>query len=204
MCINTTGTISPYSPLKTNQDVLAKILAGQVEEYCNACVCENGTALCTNLWCGLTNCFRPETNGKNGSKSSGSCPQHEVCVPSLNENCLKEPCSLRGDCRILEPSHRVAPPRFPSLSNCWPNQAVLNENCARLTILMDRSRLNPGSSVEGLCSVLRFLLASRLITEPTIDSTNPSDQHENGMIIIICDLKAGTNDSIEVTVVSYK
>ncbi|KAI9585064.1 hypothetical protein GQX74_006959 [Glossina fuscipes] len=191
-CLNATLTISPYSPLNNSQDILTQILIGHTDEYCNACLCENGTSRCSNLWCGLANCFESEGS----PKSPGSCKQHEVCVPSLNENCLKGPCLLRGDCRALEPSHRVAPPRLPAQSDCWPNQATLKDNCARLTILLDRPRLNSGASVEGLCSVLRFLLASRLIALSKSDN--------EGMLIVICDLKAGTNDTIEVTVSSTK
>lgn len=190
--MNTTMTTSPYSPLNNSQDILTQVLNGHTDEFCNACICENGTSRCTNLWCGLPNCFGSERQ----NKSNGRCKSHEVCVPTLNENCLKAPCPLRGDCRTLEPSHRVAPPRLPTKPDCWPNQATLNDNCARLTILLDRTRLGVASSVEGLCSVLRFLLASRLIKQPK------QFEGDEGLIIVICDLKAGTNDSIEVTVVS--
>ena len=172
---------------------MAQLLTGQTNEYCNVCICENGTSRCTNLWCGLPNCFKTSGNSKS-SNFSGVCKQHEVCVPTLSENCLNGPCPLRGDCRSLEPSHRVAPPRLPAKPDCWPNQASLNDNCARLTILLDRQRVGIGSSVEGLCSVLRFLLASRMITIPKAEN--------EGMLIVICDLKTGTNDTIEVTVVS--
>ncbi|XP_065372234.1 protein serrate [Calliphora vicina] len=192
-CLNLTNSNSPYSPLNKTQDVLAQLLTGQTNEYCNACNCENGTSRCTNLWCGLPNCFKTDASSKS-SNFSGVCKQHEVCVPTLSENCLNGPCSLRGDCRSLEPSHRVAPPRLPAKADCWPNQANLNDNCARLTILLDRQRVGTGSSVEGLCSVLRFLLASRLIKLPKGDN--------EGMLIVICDLKTGTNDTIEVTVSS--
>uniref|UniRef100_A0A1I8NLN3 Delta-like protein n=1 Tax=Stomoxys calcitrans TaxID=35570 RepID=A0A1I8NLN3_STOCA len=192
-CINITTTISPYSPLNKSQDILGQLLTGQTSEYCNACLCENGTSRCTNLWCGLPNCFRTDTASKS-SNFSGVCKQHEVCVPMLTENCLNGPCTLRGDCRALEPSHRVEPPRLPAKPDCWPNQANLNDNCARLTILLDRQRVGVGSSVEGLCSVLRFLLASRLVKLPK--------GANEGMLIIICDIKTGTNDTIEVTVSS--
>ena len=162
-------------------------------DYCNACVCENGTARCTQLWCGLPNCFKVDASSKS-SNLSGVCKQHEVCVPALSETCLSPPCNVRGDCRALEPSRRVAPPKLPAPSSCWPNQAVLNENCARLSILLDLQRVGEGASVEGLCSVLRFLLAARLVKTPQSAS--------EGMLIIICDLKMGTNDTIEVTVSS--
>ncbi|XP_073818444.1 protein serrate isoform X2 [Musca autumnalis] len=194
-CINSSSaTSSPYSSLNKSQDILSQLLTGQTSDYCNACICENGTSRCTNLWCGLENCFRTNATSKS-SNFSGLCKQHEVCVPTLAENCLNGQCAFRGDCRAIEPSHRVEPPRLPAKPDCWPNQAVLNDNCARLSILLDRQRLGPGSSVEGLCSVLRFLLASRMVKLPKGDK-------EEGMLIVICDIKTGTNDTIEVTVSS--
>lgn len=186
--------MSPYNALNKSQDILSQLLTGQTNEYCNACLCENGTSRCTKMWCGLPNCFRTDATSKNSNLSGGACKQHEVCVPTLAENCLNPPCALRGDCRALEPSHRVEPPRLPANPDCWPNQANLNDNCARLTILLDRQRVGAGSSVEGLCSVLRFLLASRLVKLPKGEN--------EGMLIIICDIKTGSNDTVEVTVVS--
>lgn len=193
-CINSTNTLSPYHALNQTQgDWLELALAGSTDEYCNACICENGTSRCTNLWCGLPNCFKVAAATKS-SNLSGVCKQHEVCVPTVNEACLSPPCAVRGDCRALEPSRRVAPPRLPAKPECWPNQAILNENCARLTILLDLQQVGEGSSVEGLCSVIRFLLASKLVKSQR--------DNNDAMLIIICDLKMGTNDTIEMTVVS--
>ncbi|CAD6995086.1 unnamed protein product [Ceratitis capitata] len=195
-CINSTNTLSPYHALNQSQgDWLELALSGNTDEYCNACICENGTSRCTNLWCGLPNCFKVDATRKS-SNLSGVCKQHEVCVPTVTEACLSPPCAVRGDCRTIEPSRRVAPPRLPANADCWPNQAVLNENCARLTILLDLQQVVQGSSVEGLCSVLRFLLASKLVKLP--------HNNNDAMLIIICDLKMGTNDTIEVTVSSTK
>lgn len=191
--MNANNTLSPYHALNQSQNWLELETSGRSDEYCNACICENGTSRCTNLWCGLPNCFKMDATSKT-SNLSGVCKAHEVCVPTLSEACLSPPCTVRGDCRALEPSRRVAPPRLPAKQDCWPNQAHLNENCARLTILLDLQRVGEGSSVEGLCSVIRFLLGSRLIKLPKGDN--------EGMLIIICDLKTSTNDTIEVTVVN--
>ncbi|XP_049304879.1 protein serrate [Bactrocera dorsalis] len=193
-CVNSTNTLSPYHALNQSQgDWLELALSGSTDEYCNACICENGTSRCTNLWCGLPNCFKVDAATKS-SNLSGVCKQHEVCVPTVNEACLSPPCAVRGDCRALEPSRRVAPPRLPAKPECWPNQAILNENCARFTILLDLQQVGEGSSVEGLCSVIRFLLASKLVKSPP--------DNNDAMLIIICDLKMGTNDTIEMTVSS--
>ncbi|XP_037945488.1 protein serrate [Teleopsis dalmanni] len=194
-CLNAHNTSSPYHALNQTQDWLDIALSGRSDEYCNACICANGTSHCTNLWCGLPNCFKVDATTKS-SNLSGVCKQHEVCVPTISEACLSPPCTVRGDCRALEPSRRVAPPRLPAPQDCWPNQATLNENCARLSILLDLQRVTKGTTVESLCTIIRFLLASDMVKLPK--------NNEDGMLIIICDLKSATNDTIEVTVSSSK
>ncbi|XP_064548318.1 protein serrate [Drosophila montana] len=202
-CLNASNTISPYAALNQSQNWLDIALTGRSDEdeHCNACVCENATSRCTNLWCGLANCFKLDPLSKS-SNLSGVCKQHEVCVPALGETCLSQPCSVRGDCRALEPSRRVAPPRLPAKASCWPNQALVNENCARLTILLDLERVGKGATVEGLCSLVRVLLAARLIKQPLTPQASPAQ--EEGMLMVLCDLKTGTNDTIELTVSSSK
>ncbi|KAH8267892.1 hypothetical protein KR026_010302 [Drosophila bipectinata] len=199
-CLNVTNMISPYAALNESQNWLDIALTGRSEDddHCNACICENGTSKCTNLWCGLPNCYKLDPLSKS-SNLSGVCKQHEVCVPALSESCLSPPCNVRGDCRALEPSRRVAPPNLPAKASCWPNQAAVNENCARLTILLDLERVGRGASVEGLCSLVRVLLAAQLVKQPAF----PTGQ-EAGQLMVLCDLKAGTNDTVELTVSSSK
>lgn len=153
---------------------------------CNSCVCVNGKSKCSNIWCGLANCLR--------TNSTSICQPHEVCVPALQESCLTPPCPPRGDCRALEPSRRVAPPKLPAKINCWPNQAELSEQCARITILLERNRITSGTSVEEVCLNLRILLGIRLV--------KTSQAFYFPLLIILCDIKSGSNDTIEVTVVS--
>ncbi|XP_034662158.1 protein serrate isoform X2 [Drosophila subobscura] len=200
-CLNASNTISPYAALNQSQNWLDTALSGRSEddEHCNACVCENGTSRCTNLWCGLPNCYKLDPLSKS-SNLSGVCKLHEVCVPALSETCLSPPCNMRGDCRALEPSRRVAPPSLPAKASCWPNQALVNENCARLTILLDLERVGRGASVEGLCSLVRVLLAAQLVK---LEAPNAPSQ-EQGLLMVLCDLKSGSNDTIELTVSSSK
>ncbi|BFF92609.1 protein serrate [Drosophila madeirensis] len=200
-CLNASNTISPYAALNQSQNWLDTALSGRSEddEHCNACVCENGTSRCTNLWCGLPNCYKLDPLSKS-SNLSGVCKLHEVCVPALSETCLSPPCNMRGDCRALEPSRRVAPPSLPAKASCWPNQALVNENCARLTILLDLERVGRGASVEGLCSLVRVLLAAQLVK---LEAPSAPSQ-EQGLLMVLCDLKSGSNDTIELTVSSSK
>ncbi|KAH8232576.1 hypothetical protein KR032_009812 [Drosophila birchii] len=206
-CLNVSNTISPYTALNQSQNWLDIALIGRRDddEHCNACVCENGTSRCTNLWCGLPNCYKLDPLSKSSNLSGGGggvCKQHEVCVPALSETCLSPPCNLRGDCRALEPSRRVAPPSLPAKASCWPNQAVVNENCARLTILLALERVGRGASVEGLCSLVRVLLAAQLVKEPP--ASTGGQEGQKGMLMVLCDLKTGTNDTVELTVSSSR
>lgn len=181
VCLNTTS-LSPYNAItiETQEDQLD-------ETNCNSCICVSGKAKCSNIWCGLKNCLR--------SNVSSGCDSHDVCVPlTLQESCLSPPCTPRGDCRSLEPSRRVAPPKLPAPIECWPNQATLDENCARITILLESRFIQSGTSVEGICLSLRTLLGTRLV-KITSDNQPP-------LLVLLCDLKTGTNDTIEVTIVS--
>ncbi|XP_055679590.1 protein serrate [Lutzomyia longipalpis] len=192
VCYNS-STLSPYNPL-----IISPIADGSVngtrdavdETKCNSCTCVNGKPKCTNIWCGLPNCSRSTK-----ANASMSCSTHEVCVPALVETCLAPPCDARGDCRALEPSRRVAPPKLPTSTDCWPNQAILGEQCSRITILMDPKLIPRGTTVEGVCLRLRRHLADRLIKTPHLEATT-------AFIVVLCDIKTGSNDTIEVTLSS--
>lgn len=149
---------------------------------CNSCVLgDRNETQCSNLWCGLPNCI------------GSDCNYNEVCVPALKETCLSPPCSKRGDCRLREQSLRTAPPKYPASSKCWPNQAILSENCSRINIILDMLKIPKGLSTESYCHNLRTLLGGRMVEQKLFSHST---------IILICDIKSGTNDTIEVTVVS--
>ena len=151
-------------------------LASSWDDDCNVCECRNGKSQCSNVWCGAGNCL-------NGS----SCLAHEVCVPSPGESCLVAPCAPWGECRPVESGRRVGPPALPAPPSCWPGQANPGADCARLSILLRRDALSSGTSVELICRKLRRLLA---------DPRRPQS------VVLLCDLKPGDNDTVEVTIFS--
>ncbi|XP_017780565.1 PREDICTED: protein jagged-1b isoform X2 [Nicrophorus vespilloides] len=149
------------------------------QHECNTCICANGAVSCTKVWCGLGNCRNaPNT----------LCNMNQVCVPLSTESCLTPPCSPYGECRDLESGRRVKPPTVPAPSSCWPNQAVLSNTCARLTLFLDRPKLPDGLTVEGLCGDLRRVLAAKVASNDW--------QTE---LVLLCDLKSEYNDTVEVT-----
>lgn len=157
------------------------------QHECNTCMCTNGLVKCSKVWCGLGNCI----NTALPSTVNAMCNVNQVCVPSPAESCLTPPCLPYGECRDLESGRRVKPPSLPSPSTCWPNQAVLSNSCARLTLLLDRAKLPHGVTVEGLCGNLRRLLANHEVAN---DLQNT--------LVLLCDLKIDFNDTVEVTLVS--
>jgi jagged-1 len=154
-------------------------------EDCNTCTCVNGHVRCTNVWCGPRNC----------RESPELCLGHQVCVPAPIENCLAPGCAPWGECRSLGPGYGSSLPQqlpgVPAPTDCWPNQAVLSAHCARLNLLLDRSKLKPGTSVEAVCGHLREIAA----THQTITGNT-------NLLVILCEMKTGFNNIIEVTVVS--
>lgn len=108
-------------------------------------------------------------------------------MPAPGESCLVGPCPAWGECRPIKTGRRVGPPSLPAPPSCWPGQASPGSNCAKLSILLRKESLSPGTSVELLCRRLRRLIADprRLVS-----------------VVLLCDLKPGDNDTIEVTIFS--
>lgn len=173
-CICPPGRTGPRCEIRTAGG--PGCTAATWEDECNVCECRNGKNQCSNVWCGPGNCL-------NGT----SCLAHEVCVPSPGESCLAPSCPAWGECRPIETGRRVGPPALPAPPSCWPGQTTLGPTCSRLTILLRRDTLASGTSVELLCRRLRKLLA---------DPRRPQS------VVLLCDLKPGDNDTIEVTIFS--
>ncbi|XP_014252915.1 protein jagged-1b isoform X2 [Cimex lectularius] len=145
------------------------------QENCNQCHCIDNIVTCTQVWCGLNNCLQ-QTN---------ACGHNQVCVPWGREGCLSTGCEGWGECRELISGKLVGPPQVPSPETCWPNQAVLSNSCALLYLTFMTHSLRPGISTETVCKELRSLLAT---THAALHS-----------IIVLCEIKTGSNDTVEVT-----
>lgn len=61
--------------------------------------------------------------------------------------------------------------------------------------MLEPKKVPQGISVEGVCFGLRTLLGGRLIQ-------NVNMKIASAFIVLLCDNKSGTNDTIEVTLVS--
>lgn len=114
-----------------------------------------------------------------------------MCVPGPPLWCLVPPCEPWGECRELsEAGQQVAPRANPGSPTCVPNHATLNNGCARLTLVLNRTGLPVGARVQTVCQGLRAAWADR-----HAHTSTPAP-------VILCGLLLGTNDTIEVTLVS--
>lgn len=114
-----------------------------------------------------------------------------MCIRAPKETCLTGGCGPWGDCRELLSGTVLGPPLVPAPESCWPNKAVLSNTCVRLSLLLERVRLPTGVSTEGLCGELRALLAA-----------HQASSRGAASLVVLCDLRTGTNDTLEVTMVS--
>lgn len=159
------------------------------QQACNSCACTAGLATCTQVWCGTGNCLAMSLR----APDAVVCTPEQVCVPSPREACLSPVCPPWGECRGFEAPRRVGPPPVPAPASCWPNQAELSNSCARLTLLLQPARLTTAVSTESLCGDLRRLTASL-----------QSLARRQDPLVVLCDLKLGYRDTLEVTMVSQK
>ncbi|RZF46822.1 hypothetical protein LSTR_LSTR008054 [Laodelphax striatellus] len=155
---------------------------------CNTCSCYEGEVRCTKIWCGLGNCLGQVT-------ATAICQDNQVCVPMGREWCITGGCVPWGECRTILSGKLVGPPQLPAPSTCWPNQIVLSNACARLTLFLDRNKLllRTGISVESFCADMRLMLAA-----------HHAANHIQNHIVLLCDLKTGANDTIEVAISDSK
>ncbi|XP_073466045.1 protein jagged-2 isoform X2 [Aquarana catesbeiana] len=142
------------------------------DEECNVCHCLDGLIECTKTWCGRKPCLL-ETLHKN------QCPQDQECEPKFSSaKCFQPPCKEWGECS--------APDR-PNIVKCLPNTGYLDNNCARITLIFSNEKIPQGTTVENICSEIRYLPSIRTVSK---------DQQ----LILLCDFSYSTEKAIEVAV----
>ncbi|XP_064600471.1 protein jagged-1-like isoform X2 [Liolophura sinensis] len=148
---------------------------------CNSCSCSNGQVTCSKVWCGPKNClYHP-----NQTEPVFSCGEQETCVIQTEQTCFTPPCLPWGQCR---PMNRVTDPTPAGVqTTCIPNSAKLSNNCAKITLIFDKSKMPAGVTVETVCRSLRQL--------PDIQRLA-----RDRALIILCDVQDGHVNSLEVTV----
>ncbi|XP_078724509.1 protein jagged-1-like [Lampetra fluviatilis] len=114
------------------------------DDECNACECSGGLINCTRVWCGDRPC---------SLRGGARCGSHQTCRPVGPRGCLAPPCADWGECW---------PPREPPRDACLPSDPPHSDaRCSRITLYFNPAHMQPGLTVEQVCSELRFSPALR-------------------------------------------
>ncbi|XP_043093030.1 protein jagged-2b isoform X1 [Puntigrus tetrazona] len=146
------------------------------EEECNTCQCVNGKVECTKVVCGRRPCLLPGTP----LRELHSCPGGRECLEHNFLTCLSPPCHQWGFCS--------SPDAVPTIqTKCEPNSVYLDKSCARITLIFNRDKLPQGTTVENVCSELRYMPSTRSLAK---DHT----------LLVLCDLSYKNQDAVEVAI----
>ncbi|XP_068195689.1 protein jagged-2-like isoform X2 [Antennarius striatus] len=148
------------------------------EEECNGCRCVDGRVHCSKVRCGRRPCLLPEAPPPPPDAAAPSCPGGQECLRHQFLRCFSPPCHHWGVCSTLDPP-------TPPHTQCEPNSSYLDDGCARITLIFQRDKVPQGTTVENICSELRFLPVSQSLAEERA-------------LLILCDLSYSNNDAVEV------
>uniref|UniRef100_A0A7N9AUA4 Delta-like protein n=1 Tax=Mastacembelus armatus TaxID=205130 RepID=A0A7N9AUA4_9TELE len=146
------------------------------EEECNSCHCINGKVDCTKVLCGR----RPCLLSASGQRQQ-SCPAGQECLEHSYFTCFSPPCHQWGVCSMAGPSSPQP------TTNCQPNSEHLDNSCGRITLVFNRDKVPPGTTVENICFELRYLP----------DTRNLAKDHG---LLLLCDLSRSNQDAVEVAI----
>lgn len=145
------------------------------EEECNSCHCLDGKVDCTKVLCGRRPC-RLESSGRDQS-----CPAGQECLEHSYFTCFSPPCRQWGVCSM------VGPPPPHVTTKCQPNSGHLDNSCGRITLVFNRDKVPPGTTVENICFELRYLPDTRHLAR----------EHA---LLLLCDLSHSNQDAVEVAI----
>ncbi|XP_018087788.1 protein jagged-2 isoform X2 [Xenopus laevis] len=145
---------------------------GKWVEECNSCHCLDGFVDCTKTWCGPKPCL-PEQ-----SQDKSQCPIGQDCEARVTPfKCFQPPCGEWGECN--------AP--LPAAVKCLPHSDYLDNNCAKITLIFNSDKVPPGTTVESVCSEIRYL--------PSIRTVSKERQ-----LVVLCDVSNSMEKAIEVAI----
>ncbi|KAL8168862.1 UNVERIFIED_CONTAM: Protein jagged-2 [Gekko kuhli] len=93
--------------------------------------------------------------------------------------CFQPPCADWGECSESEP--------LPANVKCHPSSGYLDNSCARITLIFNRDKVPQGTTVENICSEIRYLPATRSVS---------SDR----MLLLLCDPSYSIENAVEVAI----
>uniref|UniRef100_A0A3Q3KFA0 Delta-like protein n=1 Tax=Mastacembelus armatus TaxID=205130 RepID=A0A3Q3KFA0_9TELE len=148
------------------------------EEECNSCQCVNGNVRCSKVRCGRRPCLLPKA-APPPDTTPPPCPGGHECVEHQFLTCFSPPCHHWGVCATPDPP-------TPVQTQCEPNSGYLDNNCARITLIFKKDKVPQGTTVENICSELRYLPVTQTLAE-------------DRALLILCDLSYSNRDAVEVS-----
>ncbi|XP_020772965.2 protein jagged-2-like [Boleophthalmus pectinirostris] len=145
-------------------------------EECNSCQCTDGHVRCSKVYCGQRPCLLSSSSSP-GSDSAPLCPAGAKCTPQPRLSCFSESCDLWGVCS--------APYAPAPQTQCQPNSEHVDPNCARISLIFNRSKVPQGTSVDQICSELRFLPVTQTLAQ-------------NRTLLLLCERSTTNADAVEV------
>ncbi|XP_054708436.1 protein jagged-1-like [Uloborus diversus] len=130
------------------------------EFECNSCLCQNGEVICSRVPCEIPTCnFK-----KSFYNHSKECSQGNVCVPVFNQPCLSLPCTASEQCVSEKGLNLYLSERLPS--HCKPNDAILGNNCVKLSVMVERIKPIVHSLNQVCFELQRFVWALDFVSMP--------------------------------------
>uniref|UniRef100_H3CF43 Jagged canonical Notch ligand 2b n=1 Tax=Tetraodon nigroviridis TaxID=99883 RepID=H3CF43_TETNG len=148
------------------------------EEECNSCRCLDGKVDCTKVLCGRRPCLLRPPGRDPGQQP---CPAGQRCVEHGYLRCFSGPCQDWGVCSEAGATLPQA------ATECQPNGRHLDNSCGRITLVFNRDKVPPGTTVENICFELRYLPDTRRL------ATDHS-------LLLLCDLSHSNPDAVDVAI----
>lgn len=111
--------------------------------------------------------------------ASYQCPRGQECQEKLYTKCFQPPCAVWGECSESEP--------LPVNIKCPPSSGYLDNSCARITLIFNKDKVPQGTTVENICSEIRYLPATRSVSG-------------DKMLLLLCDLSYSIENAVEVAI----
>ncbi|XP_077179977.1 protein jagged-2 isoform X2 [Paroedura picta] len=145
------------------------------DQECNSCHCLDGHIDCTKVWCGRKSCLFTS----HPDHAAYRCPKGQECQEKMYVKCFQPPCADWGECSESEP--------LPANIKCRPSSGYLDNSCARITLIFNRDKVPQGTTVENICSEIRYLPVTRSVSS---DRT----------LLLLCDPSYSIENAVEVAI----